>query len=386
MRWASSALWTAALLVLAVPSVAAFSLFPDAKSQVQRDWQDLFTTIFWAALIVFVLVEGLLLYALVRFRRRKEGPQEGPHIHGNTRLEVAWTIAPTLVMAWLLVVSLRGLDRVDNGPTPDFEVDVIARQFYWSFAYPPNYDREFRDTLYVEEGQVVGLRVTAYDVIHAFNVPELGVMIDAVPGKINKFWFRADEPGNYSAQCRELCGVGHARMHGMVVVLPAGTQEKPWGPPELWAPANATAPANETQQGNATTPAADVTQSVVLDEFKIDPKEFTAQPGQSVLLQVDNQGGLAHNLYIGMFEPREVKWNTEDMQGGQKADLLVELPDEPGVWEWWCDVPGHKDSGMFGSLSTGGTKAPGERPLLPGFEPMALLGALAIALVFLRRR
>src|SRR5688572_21922688 len=185
MRKLSRVALVLAILSLAVlvPTVAAKDswFFPDAGSQVQRDWQALFTQVFWVALVVFILVEGLLLYALLRFRRRKNGPQEGPHIHGNTKMEIAWTIAPTLVMAWLLVVSLQQLDKVDNGPSPDFIIDVVGTQFEFEFFYPPTYVNSTRGTLYVEEQRVVGLRVTSEDVIHAFNIPELGVMIDAVP-------------------------------------------------------------------------------------------------------------------------------------------------------------------------------------------------------------
>src|SRR5207247_2231522 len=109
---------------------------PDPHSPTEHQWISLFKTITIPAAIVFVLVEGLLIYALIRFRRRKTGPQEGPHIHGNTKMEIAWTIAPTLVMAWLLVVSLQALDRVDNSPNPDFHITVVGRQFAWEFQYP----------------------------------------------------------------------------------------------------------------------------------------------------------------------------------------------------------------------------------------------------------
>lgn len=396
MRTVSRVALILAILALGVlvPSVAAKDswFFPDARSPVQREWQELFTQVFWAAAIVFIVVEGLLLYALLRFRRRKEGPQEGPHIHGNTKMEIAWTIAPTLVMAWLLVISLNQLDRVDSGPEPDFVVNVVARQFDFEFYYPPNYIDSTTKTLYVQENKVVGLKVTSIDVIHAFNVLELGVMIDAVPGKENEFWFLAESPGEYKFQCRELCGVGHGRMNGTVVVFAEGTQAVPFGKtPGPDSGTNETTPGNQTDPTNTTGPQGDVTERVVLDSFSITPTDFTAQPSQKLVLAVENVANIPHNLFIGKYgdgSNPEVLWKTKDLLQGEKESILVELPAEPGAWEWWCDVSGHKDSGMYGTLSTGGTVDAGPGPILPGPSPLLLLFALVgvVFVVRLRRR
>jgi cytochrome c oxidase subunit II len=384
MRKLSRVALVVAILGLAViiPTAAAKDswFFPDAKSEIQRDWQALFTQVFWAALLVFVLVEGLLLYALLRFRRRKNGPQEGPHIHGNTKMEIAWTIAPTLVMAWLLVVSLQQLDRIDNGPQPDFTVDVVGHQFYFEFFYPPDYAESTQGKLFVEEDKVVGLRVTSTDVIHAFNIPELGVMIDAVPGKTNYFWLKADNPGEYKFQCRELCGVGHGAMNGTVVVAAAGANPRPYGEPEAPAPTGTTTPGPT----NTTIPEGDTTQIVDLSEFTIDPLQHSTNPGETMVLQINNKGKLLHNLYIGTFGG-EVKWKSKDLQGGESENLVVELPTEPGSWEWWCNVPGHKESGMYGTLSTGGDPAGGgKQPILPGPSPLLIVLVLFGAVLLVR--
>lgn len=378
-------------LTFIAPTVAATSnwFFPDPGSSTQREWQDLFTKVFWAALVVFVLVEGLLLYALIRFRRRKGGPQEGPHIHGNTRMEIAWTIAPTMVMAWLLVVSLQQLDRVDNGPTPDFTIDVVGHQFYFEFFYPPTYVESTQRTLYVEEDKVVSLRVTSTDVIHAFNVPELGVMIDAVPGRTNHFWFRADNPGEYKLQCRELCGVGHGAMNGTVVVFAASSQERPYGEPvapETTSPSPSPTPNATTEPAatNTSAPRADAEQVVELSDFMITPLEHTTDPGQTVAFNVVNKGSLTHNLFIGKYGG-EVRWKTADLPGGESEVLLVELPEEAGAWEWWCDLPGHKEAGMYGSLSTGGELGgPKKQPILPSPGPLLAILVLVGAVLVIR--
>ncbi|HEX9817054.1 MAG TPA: cytochrome c oxidase subunit II [Candidatus Thermoplasmatota archaeon] len=371
-------------LSIIVPTVAATDnwFFPDAGSQTQREWQTLFTQVFWVSLAVFVLVEGLLLYALIRFRRRPNGPQEGPHIHGNTKMEIAWTIAPTIILAWLLVVSLQQLDRIDNGPQPDFTVDVVGHQFYFEFFYPPDYAQSTRNKLFVEEDKVVGLRVTSTDVIHAFNVPELGVMIDAVPGKTNYFWFKADGPGEYKFQCRELCGVGHGAMNGSVVVAAAGANPRPFGEAEPPATTNATTP--DSAPTNASAPQGDSTQVVTLSEFAIGPKDHEVTAGETLVLDIRNDGRLAHNLFIGNPDGT-IKWQSEDFEGGEQGFLVVELPPAPGKWEWWCNIPGHKASGMEGTLSTGGDfEGEGKQPILPGPSPLLIVLVLVGTVLIVR--
>ncbi|HLE48199.1 MAG TPA: cytochrome c oxidase subunit II [Candidatus Thermoplasmatota archaeon] len=367
---------------LIVPSmIAAPKLFPDAHSELQRRWQSLFTEIFWAALLVFVLVEGLIIYALIRFARKPDGPQEGPHIHGNTKMEIAWTIAPTVVMAWLLVVSLQGLEFTDNDVEPEFWVEVYGSQFQWEFKYPPDYQNGTLNQLYIEEDRRVGLKLFGNDVIHAFNVPEAGVMIDAVPGKQNTFWMEVDDPGNYTIQCRELCGIGHGKMRATLNVFAAGSQERPWGPVPTAEPvpdANATAP--------GPLPSADLTPEVKLADFSITPSTFAASPGQTLLLKVRNDGAQAHNLFIGNHATKEAVNQTRDLRTGETEDLFVQLPAQPAVFDWWCNVPGHDGLGMLGTLSTGGQRAAGGGPLLPGPGPVAAgLAVLGVAVVLQRR-
>lgn len=370
------------VVVLALPTALAAGLFPDPHSDVQLQWQDLFTQVFWAALVVFVLVEGLIAYAIIRFRRRKNGPQEGPHIHGNTKMEIAWTIAPTLVMAWLLVVSLNGLAITDTSPTPDVEIKVIGSQFLWRFEYPDG--SKASTNLHVEQGKVVRLTVVSTDVIHAFNIPSLGVMIDAVPGHVNHAWFRANEAGDYHAQCRELCGAGHGLMRATVKVFPAGSANRSFGDPA--------APAATTPEPSANGTLLKVTLN---SGFRIAPAENTFDPGTELRVEVTNEDpGAPHNLYIGPKrapgEPDSgATWKTADLGAGETATLSVRLPAEAGYWTIWCDVSGHFALGMKGFISTGGPPPPdgaGRTPLLPGFELPLLLGALLVSGLVLRRR
>lgn len=371
---------------LAVPTALAAGFFPDPHSDIQLQWQDLFTQVFWAALLVFVLVEGLLLYALLRFRRRKDGPQEGPRIHGNTKMEIAWTIAPTLVMAWLLVVSLNALAITDSAPQPDVEIKVTGSRFLWRFEYPDG--TRVSNDLHVEQGKLVRLTIESTDVIHAFNVPSLGVMIDAVPGHTNFAWFRANEAGDYHAQCRELCGAGHGLMRATVKVFPSGASNRSYGDPA--APAPTTPPPSAGNQTNGT-----AMQIALGPGFTINPGQNTALPGQTLAIEVTNMdAGVPHNLYIGPMRnegqtDRGAVWKTQDLGAGETETLIVTLPAEPGYWTIWCDVSGHFGLGMKGSLSSGGSApldAGGPTPLLPGFEVPLLVGALVVAGIAIRRR
>ncbi|MBI2078668.1 MAG: hypothetical protein HYT80_09925, partial [Euryarchaeota archaeon] len=129
------------VLLLGLPllvAVSASAVAQEAASPTYAAWRDLFMTVLWVAIVVSIIVYGALIYALIRFRARKGGPKEGPHIHGNTRLEIMWSIAPAVVMGWLLFISFDGLFMVDDHPDDDidFWVDVTASQFRFDFSFP----------------------------------------------------------------------------------------------------------------------------------------------------------------------------------------------------------------------------------------------------------
>jgi cytochrome c oxidase subunit 2 len=172
--------------------------------------------------VIFVIVEGVLIAFVVRYRRRQRPVDaEGPQIHGNTRLEIIWTVVPVLIVALVVGFVFYKLPEVSDfdeeaiaarGDEPALEIAVAGRQYYWEFRYPDG--RVTYDTLVVPVGRTVDLEVTApdYDVIHAWWVPALGGKIDAIPGRTNHTWFRADRAGVYEGSCTEFCGLQHAAM------------------------------------------------------------------------------------------------------------------------------------------------------------------------------
>jgi cytochrome c oxidase subunit 2 len=184
---------------------------------------------FWVAIftgIVLVLVQGTLIYFIVKYRRRRRSRlEDGPQVHGNARLEIAWTVVPVLILVAIGSFVFYKLPGIDNVPSASAaggreEVSVTGYRFYWQFEYPNG--AVAVDRMRVPEGKNMRLTVTApgWDVIHSWWIPELGGKIDAIPGQENVTWFRADVPGIYEGQCAELCGIQHARMKASVEVLP----------------------------------------------------------------------------------------------------------------------------------------------------------------------
>ncbi len=182
----------------------------------------LFVSIFVVA--IFVLVEGLLIAFIWKYRRQKRARfDDGAQVHGATNLELVWTAGPVLVLAAIaafVFVELPGIKNVPAaGASGDLEIRVTGRQFYWQYEYPNGVIAV--DRMRAPAGVPVRLVVTApdEDVIHSWWIPALGGKIDAIPGRVNETWFEASREGVFRGQCAELCGAEHARMLAEVEVL-----------------------------------------------------------------------------------------------------------------------------------------------------------------------
>ena len=185
---------------------------------------------YWVILVVtgviFVLVEGALLFFIIRFRSRgRDRSQEGAQIHGATKLEVASTILPVLILAGITAFVFVKLPTIKNVPearagSQNLQIRVEGHQYYWLFTYPGG--QVAVKHMVVPVGRVVELTVVSPDVIHSWWAPSLGGKIDAIPGQTNHTWFKAEKTGHYEVRCAELCGLEHAHMTGWVdVVTPA---------------------------------------------------------------------------------------------------------------------------------------------------------------------
>jgi cytochrome c oxidase subunit 2 len=187
-----------------------------------------------AAIAIFVL--ALLVIVIVKFNARSN-PTPSRTTH-NTTIEVAWTVVPVLILVAIVVPSFRLLFYQLNTPQADLTVKATGKQWFWSYSYP---DSKFEfDSLMVAEkdlkpgqprlltvdnemvvpvNKIVRVLTTGADVIHSWAVPSFGVKIDAVPGRVNETWFKAEREGTYYGQCSELCGRDHAFMPIVVHVV-----------------------------------------------------------------------------------------------------------------------------------------------------------------------
>ena len=194
--------------------------------EVARKQRDLLFLALWPAIVIFVVVEGVLIYALFRFRARKGG-ELPKQIHGNPRLEIAWTLAPALLLFILAFPIVKGIvDLAKKPPADSLPVNVTGVQWNWLFSYP-DYGINTIGELHIPVGRTVKFSLHSNDVIHSFWLPRLGGKLDVIPGRNNEYWLKADEPGDYSGQCAEFCGLGHANMR-MHVVVQSETDFQAW--------------------------------------------------------------------------------------------------------------------------------------------------------------
>lgn len=208
----------------------------DPAGPYARTLDNLFMPVFWVAVAVFVVVEGLILYAALRWRRRAgDGDDELPaQLHGNTRLEIGWTILPALVLGVIAVFTVPVVFELNAEPADAMEVSVTGQKFWWGYEYPSQPDFGITDgegivtanELHIPAGEPVYLTLTSPDVIHSFWAPRLNGKRDVVPGRVHTWSLEADEPGAYSGQCAEFCGISHANMRLKVVAHdPAGWED-----------------------------------------------------------------------------------------------------------------------------------------------------------------
>jgi cytochrome c oxidase subunit II len=209
----------AAMLVLtAVISVVMLQIdWNGVAGSTEADDIDLLTDVMIVlSAFVYSIVLVMLGYSIWRYRAKPGDESDGEPIHGNTRLEVAWTLIPTVIVLFGAGYSWFILDEIEAREADRLQVDVTAQQFAWRFEYPE--EGVTSTDLHVPVGRQVELNLDAIDVIHSFWVPEWRVKKDAVPGQPTSVVATPDREGNYEVICTELCGIGHSTMRAPVVV------------------------------------------------------------------------------------------------------------------------------------------------------------------------
>jgi cytochrome c oxidase subunit 2 len=206
--------------------------FQAAASPVMEQIEDFHRLLVWIIVAVCLFVLALLAWIVVKYRA---GANANPSkVHHNTLLEVAWTLIPVIILVFIAVPSFRLLYFEAAIPKPDVQIKAIGKQWFWTYEYPGTPAGFTFDSLglsdadaakagkprllgvdnaiYVPVNKVVEVETTGADVIHSWAMPQMGVKMDAVPGRLNHTWFKANQTGVYYGQCSELCGARHAYM------------------------------------------------------------------------------------------------------------------------------------------------------------------------------
>ncbi len=192
-------------------------LFP--RSDNNQAINDLYAPLTWLAVVIFIIVQGLLVYSIFRFRVRDDDDDSiPPQIHGNTRLEIVWTLAPSIVVVIMLILTYQTMAVIEADPPPDaLRVRVVGHQWWWEVHYP-DHDVVTANEIHIPIDRAVYFELESNDVIHSFWVPRLMGKRDLMPGSTNTIWFTPSEEGLYLGQCAEYCGTAHAQMRFHVVV------------------------------------------------------------------------------------------------------------------------------------------------------------------------
>jgi cytochrome c oxidase subunit II len=234
------------LLITAVPaSAGVFMPESGGGSPPAEKTRTLYGIIGVLGLIVFLGVEGVLIWCLVKYRAKKG--RVAAQIHGNTRLEIGWTVGAAVILVFLTIatfVMLPGIKNpaqssIDANGNPvaanaafastdqeappkgaSMNIDVIGHQYVWQFKYPGRENVFTYADMYVPVGMTITLDITSVDVQHSWWIPALAGKMDALPGYTNKSWFKVTKPGIWHGQCAELCGRNHANMYARVIALP----------------------------------------------------------------------------------------------------------------------------------------------------------------------
>lgn len=173
---------------------------------------------FWVIAFLFSLIMVMMIYSVFVFRRQPGDEEDGQHIHGNTKLEIGWTVLPTIVVIGFGIWGAIELNALTQPYSNEMEVAVTGRQWSWSFEYPGQGDFQSAEMV-VPVDQPILLRMESTDVLHSFWVPEFRVKQDLVPGRTTELRITPSQIGEYKVRCAEICGTEHANMLAPVRVV-----------------------------------------------------------------------------------------------------------------------------------------------------------------------
>jgi cytochrome c oxidase subunit II len=281
--------------------------------------RELYDLVFGIAVVIFFVVEGLIVWSVIRYRRRPGDDELPPQTHGNAIAEVVWTVVPTIIVAFMFVASWATLNTVEaTSPAPQLKVRAVAAQFLWTFDYmPEDYDPKAATevepvyTVTVPEGpdggltlpvgRTVHLYLQSPDVIHAFYVPQFLFKRDVVPGRVNSFEFTLNERdvgGTFHGQCAELCGSGHNSMHFDVHAM-AAAEFDTWLETKIAEAAASPPPPPSGEPGQSGEPAGGPALQLAAEQVAFDTAELSAPADTPFKIDFDNRdASIPHNVAI----------------------------------------------------------------------------------------
>ena len=311
--------------------------------------QSLYDIVFYIAVVIFFLVEGLIVWSAFRYRRKATDTELPPQTHGNNLVEVIWTIVPTIIVVFLFALSWQTLNTVEAKATSDVHVRAVAARFQWSFEYldgaAPDAKVLFTQALPVGDdgglvlpvGEPVTIDLRSQDVIHAFYVPKVLFKRDVVPGKTNTFSFTVEDAGTYRGQCAELCGAFHGSMVFDVHAI-AKADFDTWLADQI-AKANATPP--PAPSGSA----AGATIELGAANTAFTASSLTAPAGPFTIHFKNDDSGIPHNVEI-KDASGAVAFKGDLLTGPGEINYSVP-PLTAGTYTFACTV----DPNMTGTLT-----------------------------------
>ncbi len=344
---------------------------PDPTTSQGRQIDELYTIVFVIAAAIFLFVEGLIVVAVVRYRRKPGDTELPPQIHGNNTLEIVWTIVPTVIVIILFFLSWQTLNSVDARTTGDGDVRIraVAQRFQWTFDYlSPDGGQvlyeQIAPEMVVPAGQTVHLTLRGVDVIHAFYVPQFLFKRDVIPGRDNQFDFTVEPEfagQTFHGQCAELCGPQHWAMQFSVKAL-APAEYEAWLKEQIDKANASPSPAPSGQPGPSGSPGPGPSGSPgptpsgqpggttlelsASDQTSFDKKELEAPANVEFTIDfTNNQAGIGHNVEIKDGSGKSV-FQGEIFQGVDSRNYAIP-PLAGGEYEFNCTV--HPN--MTGSLT-----------------------------------
>ena len=321
---------------------------PPASSEGGASVDRLYPLVFYIAVGVFLLVEGLLIWIVLRYRRRPADGSLPTQTHGHNLLEIIWTAIPALIVTGLFVLTLDTLaeiERVDAQPG-SVVVDVTGFQWQWTFDYP-NEGLSFTGagaqgpTMAVPVGERVRVRLHADDVIHSFYVPQFRYKKDVLPGRVNEFDMLVTEPGSYTGQCAEFCGLSHYEMFFTVEAMSRADYDA-WVVEQQQAPEPTASPPPDAA-------VVEVTSISITEGFE--PTTLTAPADSAWVVQLTNADpNVPHDFAVRGANADGSDWQGDpDAPGGGSATYQ---PPQlgAGTYEFYCSL---HPATMVGTLNVG---------------------------------